>query len=102
MSLEEEAQEDSLEPVASGSAEPDHGRTCSGHGAEAASRPGASLTGTVFGPQLPVGSVGVSDLSTDKPKVENTRGLGAAVRVEATGRFVPLRSVVFFSLRTSL
>lgn len=75
LSLEEEAQEGSLEPGATGSAEPDHGRTCSGHGAEATSRPNAILTGTVFGPQLPVGSVGASHLSADKPEAENTRGL---------------------------
>lgn len=74
---------------ASGSAEPGHGRTCSGHGAWAASWPSVILTGTVFRPQLMVGSVGMSDLSTDKPEVEDPRGLGAAVRVEATGRIVP-------------
>lgn len=67
--------------VASGSAEPDHGRTCSGHGAEAASRSSAALTGTIFGPQPPVGSVGVSDLSTDKPEAEEALELRCASRL---------------------
>ena len=36
--------------------DPGPGRTCSGHGAEATStRSGATATGAVFGPQLPVG-----------------------------------------------
>ena len=59
------------EPVASSSVEPDpgSGRTSSGHGTEAtSSRSSATATGAVFEPQLPVGSVGVSDLGTDKPK----------------------------------
>ena len=60
------------EPVASSSVvepDPGPGRTCSGHGAEATStRSGATATGAVFGPQLPVGLVGVRDLGTDKPK----------------------------------
>lgn len=57
------------EPVASISVEPDPvpGRTCSGHGAET-SRSSATATRAVFGPQLPVGPVGLSDLGTDKSK----------------------------------
>lgn len=57
------------EPVARSSVEPDPGpgRTCSAHEAEA-SWSTATATGAVFGPQLPVGSVGVSVLCTDKPK----------------------------------
>lgn len=47
--------------------EPDPGRTCSSHRAET-SGSRATMAGTVFGPQLPVGSVDVSDLGTDKPK----------------------------------
>lgn len=90
LSLEEEVPEGSLGPLLEAPRSlAGHGRTCSGHGAWAASWPSVILTGTVFGPQLMVGSVGISDLSTDKPEVEDPRGLGAAVRVEATGRFVP-------------
>lgn len=47
--------------------EPDHGRTYSNHGAET-SRSRATVAGTVFGQQLPVGLVDVSDRRTDKPK----------------------------------
>lgn len=71
MSLEKETLDDSLRPLLVGSSvepDPGPGRTCSSDRAEATSRSSATATGAVFGPQLPVGSVGVSDLGTDKSK----------------------------------
>lgn len=56
------------------------GKICSGHGAEAPSRSNATATRAVVF-HLPGGSAGVGD----KPEVENARGLGAEVRVVATG-----------------
>lgn len=61
-------QQSEPEPRPSSPVEPNPDRTYSDHGAEATSRSSATETGAVFGPQLPVGSVGVSDLGTDKPK----------------------------------
>lgn len=98
LSLEKEPLHDSLGLVASSSVEPDHG----GHSAATEPKLPAevkSATGAVFWPQLPVESVDASNPSPHgQIQVENTRGLAAEVRVEATGP--PLRSAVFCSLRT--
>lgn len=62
------------------------------------SRQPATATGAIcFGPQLPDGSGRVGELGTDKPEVESSRGLGAAVRVDVASSFAPLRSAVFVS-----
>ena len=61
-----EVQQCEPEP-ASSSAEP-HPGTSNTADATTSNRSSAIATGAVFGPQLPAGSVSVSDLGTDKPK----------------------------------
>lgn len=77
--------------------EPGHGR----HAAATEPKLPAEVktaTGAVFWPQLPGGFADVRNLGTDKPEVENPRGLGAEARVDAPGP--PLRSGLFCSSRT--
>lgn len=94
--LEKETLGPGLEPIASSSTE-------ATERIKATSRSSATTTGAIFvGLQLPYEFGRVSELGTDKPEVENSQGLGAAVRVDAAICFAPLRSAVFFSLRTLL
>lgn len=58
-----------LEAFANSPTEPDPGKSCSKHGAEAScSRSFSTSTGAGFGQQLHVESGGLSDLRMDKPK----------------------------------